>query len=225
MLIETVRCSPAEGDRAARRLRDAMGDDRGLLLAVQALEQEGELVAAEAGDGVHRAQHAAEALGQLHEQPVAGAVPQRVVDLLEAVDVQEQHRPPRLPVRPAAIQRAAQAVQEQRPIGQRGERVLQCLESQRRLAALALDRVADRADQAAERRAPTGPGSPGPRPARRQRPPRRRRRPRRRSASTATRRSAPRAPRASTGRAGPAARTSPRDRPAPGPRRPRVGCG
>ena len=51
-----------------------------------------ELVAAEAGDDVVGAQHAAQPLGHGDEQPVAGAVPERVVDELEVVEVDEQHR-------------------------------------------------------------------------------------------------------------------------------------
>ena len=50
-----------------------------------------ELVAAEAGDGVGRAQARLHALGHLGQQPVAGGVAEAVVDALEVVEVEEQH--------------------------------------------------------------------------------------------------------------------------------------
>ena len=55
-------------------------------------DQHGELVAAQAGEDVAAAQRAAQAGGDLDEQTVALLVTQRVVDLLEAIEVDEQQR-------------------------------------------------------------------------------------------------------------------------------------
>jgi hypothetical protein len=64
-------------------------------------------------------------------------VAERVVDLLEAVDVEEQHDDRRTGA-PAAIQRHPQPVQEERAVGQPGERVVQRLLGEHDLGALAL---------------------------------------------------------------------------------------
>ena len=129
---------------AARLIRSAI--EHHLALAGEVLEQQGELVAAEPRDRVHRAQHRPQPLGQPGEQPVAGGVAERVVDLLEVVDVEEQHRDGRVRA-PRAVERDAEAVEEQRAVGQAGQRVVQRLWASCDLGALALDRVADRAAQ------------------------------------------------------------------------------
>ena len=56
------------------------------------LEQNAELVAAEAREGVAFAQARAQQRGYLAQQLVAGRVPARVVDDLELVEVEVQHR-------------------------------------------------------------------------------------------------------------------------------------
>ncbi len=56
------------------------------------LDQDGELVAAEAGDQVALADQALDALGDRDQERVAGAVAERVVDDLEVVEVEEEDR-------------------------------------------------------------------------------------------------------------------------------------
>ena len=73
------RAQPAGGHRRLRLVGDAGAEDR-------------ELVAAEARDQVALADRAAQALGDLDQQPVAGLVAEAVVDDLEVVEVEEQHR-------------------------------------------------------------------------------------------------------------------------------------
>ena len=60
--------------------------------SVIAFEQDGELVAAEARHGVGGPGALHEALGRGLQQAVAGVVPERVVHVLEVVQVQEHHR-------------------------------------------------------------------------------------------------------------------------------------
>src|SRR5205807_7576479 len=55
------------------------------------LEQHGELVAAESREGVAGPAGVLEALRDLLEELIAGVVAERVVDLLEAVEVDQQH--------------------------------------------------------------------------------------------------------------------------------------
>ena len=92
-----------------------------------ALDQDGELVAADAGDRVADAHARPQPLAHRHEQPVAGIVAEAVVHRLEVVEVDEQHGH-RL-VAPL-LERVVEAVAEQRPVGELGERIVEGLELQ-----------------------------------------------------------------------------------------------
>src|SRR4051812_7664527 len=60
------------------------------------------------------------------EQLVAGRVPQRIVDELEAVEVEEQDRRAAFGmVAQGAADRLVEAIDEQHPVGQAGQRVVQ----------------------------------------------------------------------------------------------------
>ena len=74
--------------RHAEHVDDALGDLLGL--GQRAGDQDGELVAAEAGDQVVVADDGVEPAGDLDQQLVAGLVPGDVVDGLEAVEVEHQ---------------------------------------------------------------------------------------------------------------------------------------
>ena len=96
----------------ALRSRAAVADDEG-----------GELVAAEPGGGVPGADRVLEPAGGLDEQLVAGLVADGVVDRLEAVEVDEEHGGAAV-AGAAAGERLADALGEQRAVGQVGERVV-----------------------------------------------------------------------------------------------------
>ena len=68
-----------------------VGDRHGVVGLVQAGQQDDELVAAQAGHGVDVAQLLAQTLGDALQQLVADRVAEAVVDVLEAVQVEEQH--------------------------------------------------------------------------------------------------------------------------------------
>ena len=93
------------------------------------LEQDRELVAAEPRHGVAHAQRGAQARRDRLQHPVAGGVAERVVDRLEVVEVQEQHGE-----RPAVVASAAErvfdAIAEQRPVREVGDRVVERLVGQ-----------------------------------------------------------------------------------------------
>ena len=80
----------AERRRAGQRAVQAGGDLADGAAVGDVGQQDGELVAAEAGEDVVAAQRLAQARGDVDEQLVAVLVAQRVVDLLEAVEVDEQ---------------------------------------------------------------------------------------------------------------------------------------
>src|SRR3569833_3122091 len=56
------------------------------------VQQDHEFIAAETRDGVALAQTAVEAPRELLQQAVASVVPEGIVDVLEAVEVEEHHR-------------------------------------------------------------------------------------------------------------------------------------
>ncbi len=87
-------------------------------------DQDGELVAAQAGDDVVAAHGAHEPRGHALEQLVADGVPERVVDALEVVEVDEHHRDL---VARAGLERLAHLLAEQRAVGQAGQRVVRGL--------------------------------------------------------------------------------------------------
>ena len=86
-------------------------------LSVDVLEQDGELVAAEAGRGVRAADARVEAAGDLDEHLVAGGVPERVVDRLEVVEVEEDDRQAAA-LAAAAGDRLAHLLGEHRAVGE-----------------------------------------------------------------------------------------------------------
>jgi hypothetical protein len=108
--------------------------------------QDSELVASQPRDGVGRAKHAAQPGGHLLQEAVAPVVSERVVDVLEAIEVEEQHAE-HLLVAARREQCLAQAVTEQASVGQPGERVVQGLVFERVGVSLALGDVAERGDE------------------------------------------------------------------------------
>ncbi len=83
-------------------------------------QQDRELAATEPDHraGCAGAGAAEQALGDEPQHRVAGPAPEDVVDLLEAVEVEDQHGS-----RPVARQEAVEAAAQDRPVGQPGERV------------------------------------------------------------------------------------------------------
>ena len=95
-------------------------------------------------DRVGLAQALAQPLAHEREQAVAGGMAEAVVDRLEAVEVEDHHREQAL-VAPRPGQRALEAVLEQRAVGEAREIVELRLLAELLGAALARQRIADRA--------------------------------------------------------------------------------
>ena len=112
-----------------------------------ALEQDRELVAAETRRRVGLAQRRLDAVADLAEQAVAGGVAERVVDRLEVVQVHEQDRHG-LAVATLALEGVLDAVLEQGPVGEAGDRVVERLVRELLLERLALGDVAGVQDDA-----------------------------------------------------------------------------
>ena len=104
-------------------LDNASREHGGLFARIDVLLEHHELVAAEAGHEIFRPQHGAQAIGDGAEQVVAARMAQRVVDLLELIEVDEQQRREMaLPVR--HLQQPLDLVAEIDPVGQLRELVI-----------------------------------------------------------------------------------------------------
>ena len=123
--ISSVSPSTANGSRSA--VGSDLGDGRSRRSASPtSRQQDAELVAAEAGHGVAGRAARVAAAADLLEQHVAVVVAERVVDLLEVVEVHEHHGG-RVSRRAAARSACCDAVAEQHAVRQAGERVVERL--------------------------------------------------------------------------------------------------
>ena len=73
------------------RFDESVRDLRRVFLGGDVFEQDRELVATESGDGVGGPHARAQTLGDRAQELVAGRVTEAVVDVLEPVEVDEQH--------------------------------------------------------------------------------------------------------------------------------------
>jgi hypothetical protein len=137
-----VALTLGEGERPAHGLGDRQPDGEGVGGVGQVLAQHGELVPSEVGQGRPGREDAAQPLCHPPQQLVPGVAAQRVVQRLEAVEVEEEH-PDRLRPPFAPRQGMLQEVDEEHPVGQSRDRVVRRPVSQLRFHPLALDRVAD----------------------------------------------------------------------------------
>ena len=123
----------AELERRPERFEQALGDQLGAGLERELLADHDELVAAQAPERVGAAHDAVEPRGDGLQQLVAGGVPERVVDGLEVVEIDEQGRDLRLAAR-AAREHLLDAIEDQRPVRQAGQRVVRRQERELLLA-------------------------------------------------------------------------------------------
>lgn len=99
------------------------GDAHGIVDACGTFDQDDELIAAEAGDGVLVAQDAAQAAGNITQDGVAGPVAELVVDRFEVVEVDEQDGETAV-LALAAFEAVLGAGIEQQAVRQPGQRVV-----------------------------------------------------------------------------------------------------
>ena len=110
----------------AQRLEHPRCNPLGLACVGDAVQQHRELVAAESRGRVARAHERVDPRGDALQQSIAGAVSETVVDRLEVVEIDEQHRYRTSAAQPGC-QRVPEPVFEQRPVRQARERVVECL--------------------------------------------------------------------------------------------------
>ena len=124
---------------------DTLRHLRGVGLVRNITDKNRKLVAAHARNGVSGPDHADQTAGDRYQQTVAGRVAEAVVDELEAVEIEIKYREPQLIVAFETAQRLLQAVDEQHPVGQPGQCVVQRTVDQLVFRFLALGDAADRA--------------------------------------------------------------------------------
>ena len=113
----------AQLHRLAQHRQEICGDFLDLVTLRGLFQDHHEFVAAEAGHDIARTQSAAQPVGHFHQQHVAGLVPERIVDHLEAVEIDEQHR--ELPlVAAGGLDRMAQQPVEHFPVRQLRQAVM-----------------------------------------------------------------------------------------------------
>ena len=108
--------------RLADRGLQPLGEDRRVLGARVGADQQQVLVAAEVGDAVFGAREALQARRDLAQHEVAGGVAERLVDRLEAVEVDEQDREP-LVGAVGLLHRLGEHAVEHQPVRQAGQAV------------------------------------------------------------------------------------------------------
>ena len=113
----------ADQKRRSEAVQDLRGDDPQVLGALDLGEQDGELVAAHTSHRVTGAHAAAQPRPHGLQELVPGPVSQTVVDLLEMIEVDEQHGE-RQPVAARMLQRQAEPVVQQGAIRQIRQRVV-----------------------------------------------------------------------------------------------------
>ena len=114
---------PLEADRSLDRGHDALRHQDGVLRHTDVGTQHGELVAPEPRHRVLSADRRSDTLGHRLQERVAGCMAKRVVDHLESVEVEEQHRDDALrPLGP--VERHPHLIEEQLSVGQPRERVV-----------------------------------------------------------------------------------------------------
>ena len=104
-------------------VQDLLRHAVGAAVALQVLEDDHELVAREAHEQVALPKRAADPAREVLQELVAHAVAERVVHVLEVVEIQEKHRDA-VPVALGARQRRGEPVGQQQPVGQPREAVV-----------------------------------------------------------------------------------------------------
>ena len=128
------------------RLDQALAQEIGLSGAMRAHLHHGELVAAEPGTGIRLANAGGDPLGHRDQEIVAREVAERIVDVLEVVEI-DQQQGDRLVASAGLGDSVLQAVVQQDPIGQPGQRVVMRHVVNLLLGSLALGYVVEHPDE------------------------------------------------------------------------------
>ncbi len=109
-----------------QRLHDLLRHPNRVRMVPDARKQDSELVPAQASDRIHGPERAPQARADLLQEDVAGRVSQRVVDLLESVEIQHEERQ-RRPLPIARQNGLVETVAEKDAVGQAGQEIVERL--------------------------------------------------------------------------------------------------
>ena len=137
-----------EGDRRLDRLLDRVGDGGDARRVLLGQQHQRELVAGKARQRIARLEQAVQPPRDGEQDGVAGRDAEPVIDLLEAVDVDDEHGRLDLLFAPWRAQSCLQPVHEQLAVGQAGQIVVHGVVQQPLLGLLLLGDVDQRADAA-----------------------------------------------------------------------------
>ena len=142
---------PLEQEGLVQRAEQGVGDHLGVGRGIDPGEQDAEFVAAEPGDKVFPAHLIGQPLGNLLQQHVTHGVSERVVDLLEPVEIEQQQGDDL--TGGALLESGGAAAQQQRAVGQPGQAVVGGLvdlaREQPRVDEMAADGVGERREEVA----------------------------------------------------------------------------
>ncbi|MNQ38723.1 hypothetical protein D3C85_523160 [compost metagenome] len=133
-----IQRNTAHRERLGKRQQNVFRG-RGQPAVLELRHQHHELVAGEPAHDIRRTRQTAQTLRHIAQQRIADRVAQRIVDLLEAVQIQEQHRNP-LAFRFGARDRLLGLRQQQIPVGQPRQLVVERQLANARTRFLALQR-------------------------------------------------------------------------------------
>ena len=125
----------AQDERFVECRRNALGYCLSFGGGLEGVDDNGKFIAAKAGDDIVRPDAATEPVGHSFEQGVANRMPERVVDLLELIEVQHQDGDAAVPCSRGANS-IVQALPEEHAVGQIRERIVRGQVSDARLGAL-----------------------------------------------------------------------------------------
>jgi hypothetical protein len=128
----------AEPERRLQFDDDAFGDQHRLAGFGNAFEQHREFIAAQTRDHIACLQAGANAAADLKQQIVTDQMADRIVDDLEAIQIDEQHRELLVRIRGVTLHRLLEPLQQQGAVGQSGQRIVQRLVLQPTLDTFAL---------------------------------------------------------------------------------------
>ena len=114
----------AHRERGPQLVADPLGDPPGVVGIEDGVEDDPEFIATEAGDRVARAERADQTLADGGQQAIADRVPDALVDDLEPIEIEQDHRDDRAIGRRRG-QRVGDPVREQLTVRQPGRRVVQ----------------------------------------------------------------------------------------------------
>ena len=112
-------------ERRREVLLDAVRHPECVTDVAEVIEQNTKFVPAHSSERVDRAETGLESLRHRDQQLIAHHVPEAVVDQVETIEVQDQHREQVVGMALGAAQRLLDQVEQQKPVWQAGERILQ----------------------------------------------------------------------------------------------------